>query len=36
MKIDLAHSTVTITDDPKNPQWRSRSLTVWEYWSAIY
>lgn len=36
MKIDLAHSTVTITDDPKRPDLSSRSFTLSEYWSAVY
>ncbi|MEV0542186.1 hypothetical protein [Nocardia salmonicida] len=36
MKIDLARATITVTDDPKHPEFRAVTWTVNEYWSAIY
>lgn len=36
MKIDLARATITVTDDPKRPEFRAVTWTVNEYWSAIY
>ncbi|MFD4459723.1 hypothetical protein [Nocardia sp. NPDC058480] len=36
MKIDLARATITVTDDPKHPEFRAVTWTVNEYWGAIY
>ncbi|MFD3592907.1 hypothetical protein ACFWU5_09275 [Nocardia sp. NPDC058640] len=36
MKIDLARATITVTDDPKHPEFRAVTWAVNEYWSAIY
>ncbi|MFC4373753.1 hypothetical protein ACFO5K_06525 [Nocardia halotolerans] len=36
MKIDLARATITVTDDPKRPEYRAVTWMVNEYWSAIY
>ncbi|MFD3702074.1 hypothetical protein ACFWUP_02895 [Nocardia sp. NPDC058658] len=36
MKIDLARATITVTDDPKHPEFRAVTWTVNEYWSAVY
>lgn len=36
MKIDLARATITVTDDPRRPEYRAVTWTVNEYWAAIY
>ncbi|WP_067453059.1 hypothetical protein [Nocardia alba] len=36
MKIDLARATITVTDDPKHPEFRAVTWTVNEYWGAVY
>ncbi|MEU4647273.1 hypothetical protein [Nocardia fluminea] len=36
MKIDLARATITVTDDPKHPEFRAVTWTVNEYWAAVY